>query len=46
MKGRCIVNDFTKQIQVNGKAQVVTYSVIGELVMPETEEKIEDPDKD
>lgn len=38
LKGQCIINDYTKQIQVNGKNQVLTYSVIGELVIPETEE--------
>lgn len=31
LKGKCIVNDYTKQ--VDGK--VVTYSVIGEMVIPE-----------
>ena len=38
LKGQCIVQDYTKQIQVNGKNQVITYSVIGDLVIPETEE--------
>ena len=37
LKGQCIVNDYTKQVQVNGKNQVLTYSVIGELVIPEAE---------
>lgn len=45
LKGQCIVNDYTKQIQVNGKNQVVTYSVIGELVIPETDEVEEHPDE-
>ena len=34
MIGKCIVNDYTKQ--VDGK--VLTYSVIGELVIPEQKE--------
>ena len=34
-KGRCIVQDYTKQI--NGK--VVTYSVIGDLILPGTEQE-------
>lgn len=34
LKGRCLVNDYTKQ--VNGK--VVTYSVIGEMVIPVVKE--------
>lgn len=38
MKGRCIVQDYTKQISVNGKNKVVTYSVVGELVIPEAED--------
>lgn len=40
LKGKCIVNDYTKQ--VDGK--VVTYSVVGEMVIPEvsTEETTED----
>ncbi len=38
MKGRCIVNDFSKQVVVNGKTQVLTYSVVGDLVIPDTEE--------
>ena len=33
MKGKCIVNDYSKQ--ENGK--VVTYSIIGDLVIPEVE---------
>jgi len=35
MVGKCIVNDYTKQ--VDGK--VITYSVIGELVIPEQKEE-------
>lgn len=35
MVGKCIVNDYTKQ--VDGK--VLTYSVIGELVIPEQKEQ-------
>lgn len=38
LKGKCIVNDYTKQ--VNGK--VVTYSVIGEMVIPEESPSEED----
>jgi len=38
LKGKCIVQDYTKQMQVNGKNKVVTYSVIGDLIIPETEE--------
>ena len=37
LKGQCIVNDYTKQAQVNGKNKVLTYSVIGELVIPESD---------
>ena len=36
MVGKCIVNDYTKQI--DGK--VVTYSVVGELVVPEQKEEV------
>lgn len=35
MVGKCIINDYTKQI--DGK--VLTYSVIGELVIPEQKEE-------
>jgi hypothetical protein len=42
MKGRCIVNDYTKQVTINGKTEVVTYSVVGELVIPTAEEESND----
>ena len=42
MKGRCIVQDYTKQISVNGKNNVVTYSVVGELIIPTSEEESKD----
>ena len=35
LSGKCIVNDYTKQ--VSGK--VVTYSVIGDLIIPEVKEE-------
>lgn len=37
MKGKCIVNDYSKQI--DGK--VITYSVVGDLVIPASE-KVEE----
>lgn len=37
MNGKCLVNDYSKQVN----SKVVTYSIVGDLVIP-TSEKVEE----
>lgn len=38
LSGKCIVNDYTKNM---GESKVITYSTIGELIIPEIQESSE-----